>query len=136
MYGLDENDCGTGGGTMRDQATNTDLMSECGTLTMAFGLQCDAFSSTLERRDCDSDVATASPGTSVVRDSFLSSDSPPTTPRLFFDSDMPSAYRTGALHPPLPVTYWGDLYGGPWGQQRNASSNGDVGHSQKEKPVA
>lgn len=68
---------------------------------------------------------TGSPGTSIVRDSFLSTDSPPplTTPGLFFDfpdnglridSLLPAASDNsecggGRLHPPLAITnYWAD----------------------------
>jgi len=69
---------------------------------------------------------TVSLGTSVIRDSFLSNDSPPplTTPGLFFDfpdhglridSLLPAvASRSDdRLHPPLAITnYWADAGSG------------------------
>jgi len=107
-----------------------------GTLSLGgFELACDAYSSTLDRPiraadddEDDTDVDTCSERSpspsasmSVVRDSFVSNDSPsaifsPLNSFFLFDSlatgggvgsnQPPSA---GILHPPLqPVTYWND----------------------------
>jgi len=99
-----------------------------------FELACDAYSSTLESRpvgaarDYDTDADTTcsespspSASMSVMRDSFISNDSPsailspPLDNFFFFDSLATSGGvagnqpAPGFLHPPLqPVTYWND----------------------------
>jgi len=104
-----------------------------GTLSLdGFELACDAYSSTLDRRvpaddeddddvddDVDSESLSPSASMSVVRDSFISNDSPSAilSPlnNFFFDSLATSSsggsnqLAAGILHPPLkPVTYWND----------------------------
>ena len=105
-----------------------------GTLSLGgFELACDACSSTLDRPvragndgadddDDDTDIDSLSPSASmsVVRDSFISNDSPsaifsPLNNFFFFDSLATSSSggsnqpAAGILHPPLqPVTYWND----------------------------
>jgi len=102
-----------------------------GTLSLdGFELACDAYSSTLDRRvpadddddddDVDNESLSPSASMSVVRDSFISNDSPsailsPLNNFFFFDSLATSSsggsnqLAAGILHPPLkPVTYWND----------------------------
>jgi len=100
-----------------------------GTLSLdGFELACDAYSSTLDRRgptdddddEDDDDSPSPSASMSVVRDSFISNDSPsaifsPLNNFFFFDSVATSSsggsnqLAAGILHPPLqPVTYWND----------------------------
>jgi len=95
-----------------------------------FEVACDAYSNALDRHVAtdddtrgDSDVSpSSSPSASmsVVRDSFISNDSPsaifsPFNNFFFFDSLATSSsggsnqLAAGVLHPPLqPVTYWND----------------------------
>jgi len=103
-------------------------LSAGGSLSLGgFELACDAYSSTLDRRipadddDDDDDVDSVSPSPSasmsVMRDSFISNESPsavlpmPFTNFFFYDSLATSSSgasnAAGVLHPPLqPVTYW------------------------------
>ena len=101
-----------------------------GTMSLdGFEMSCDAYSSTLDRHapsptddddDIDSDSPSPSASMSVMRDSFISNDSPsavlsPLNNFFFFDSLATSSsggsnqVAAGILHPPLqPVTYWND----------------------------
>lgn len=109
-------------------------MIAAGTMSLGYGSRhLDLFGPNVVGRRDSFESGTASPGTSVVRDSFLSTDSPPplTTPGLFFDFPDPGLRidsllpgptdddddddDSDRLHPPLTVTsYWGEVGKGTW----------------------